>query len=105
MTNDEFKTLLTEYKIFLKPALFTILIENADAFSDETKLQIVEKLDEADKQMSELHDYQEKRNGIMRKGLDRIHEIYENVKARFQAEGANQKKMEVIEADKLIANL
>ena len=105
MSNDEFKTFLTEYKIFLKPALFTVLIENADAFSDETKLEIIEKLVEADKEMAELHDYQEKRNGIMKRGIQKIHEVYENVKAKFQAEGASQREIEAIEADKLISNL
>ena len=105
MTSKEFKTALTEFKCYLKPALFTVLSENADVFSDETKLEIIEKLIEADDQMKELNDCQEKRNGIMRKGLEKIEEIYTNVKARFQAASVSEKEDEAIEADNLISNL
>lgn len=105
MNNDEFKQALTQFRYYLKPALFTVLVENVDAFSDKTKAEIIDKLIEADKQMKELHDYQEKRNSIMRKGLQKIEEVYENVKARFVAAVESEKNIETAEADQIISNL
>lgn len=105
MTNEAFRKTLTEFKYYLKPALFTVLSENADVFSDETKKEIIEKLQEADKQMKELNDYQEKRNSILRRGLEKIEDVYDSVKTKFQTASAGQQKAEAAEADKLISNL
>lgn len=105
MTNEEFKKTLEGFKYYLKPALFVVLSENADAFNDETKKEIIAKLQEADKQMHELVDYQEKRNGIMRKGLQKIQDIYAKAKARFEAAVTNEHQAEMSAADEYISNL
>lgn len=105
MTNEEFKTALHGFKYYLKPALFVVLSENADAFSDETKNEILDKLREADSQMKELVDYQEKRNGIMRRGLERIQDIYAKAKARFEAAIAGEQQADAATADEYISNL
>ena len=105
MTTEEFKSTLTKFKYYLKPALFTVLSENADAFSEETKKEIIDKILEADGQMKQLYDYQEKRNGIMKEGLEKMDEIYQKVKSKFKEAGATEKKKEAAEADQLISNL
>ncbi len=105
MTNEKFKENLLKYKYYLKPALYTVLAENADVFSDDTKKEIVEKLVEADQQMQELHDYQEKRNGILRTGLETIESIYSKAKIRFQSVVNKNRKSDVAEADRLISNI
>ena len=104
MTNDEFKEYLRQFKNYLKPAFFTVLAENADIFSDITKKEIIDKLVEADNQVKELHDYQEKRNGILRTGLETIDGIYSKAKIRFQSVINKHKKQESTEADRLISN-
>lgn len=105
MTNDEFKENLTKFKYYLKPALFTVLAENVDVFSNETKKEIIDKLIEADHQMQELHDYQDKRNGIIKRGLEKIDDIYSKAKMRFQKAVGQEKALEASEADQLISNL
>jgi len=105
VTDEEFKSTLKKFRYYLKPALFTVLAENAEVFSDTTKKEIIDKIMEADTQMKELYDYQEKRNNIMKRGLEKIEEVYANVKARFKAAGASEKELEKAEADKLISNL
>jgi hypothetical protein len=105
VTNEEFKSALDGFKFYLKPALFTVLSENADAFSEETKKEIIEKLQEADSQMKELVDYQEKRNSIMRSGLEKIQDLYTRAKARFQEAITGEHQTEVTAADELITNL
>lgn len=105
MTNDEFKAALAEFKFYLKPALYTVLSGNAEVFSEETKKEIVGKLMEADAQVQEIHDYQEKRNNILRKGMDKIENVYKGIKMRFQAEGRAEKIAETAEAEKIISNL
>lgn len=105
MTNEEFKSALYGFKFYLKPALFTVLSENADAFSEETKREILEKLQEADSQMKELVDYQEKRNGIMRRGLEKIQDVYAKAKARFEAAVTSERQAEAATADEYISNL
>ncbi|MBN2306469.1 hypothetical protein JXD20_00630 [Candidatus Peregrinibacteria bacterium] len=105
MTNDEFKDHLRQFKNYLKPALFTVLTENADIFSEVTKQEIVDKLTEADNQVKELHDYQEKRNSILRTGLETIDGIYSKAKIHFQSVISKHKKEESAKADRLISNL
>jgi len=105
VTDQEFKSALYGFKYYLKPALFTVLSENADAFSEETKKDILEKLQEADSQMHRLYEYQEKRNGIMRKGIEKIQDIYTKAKASFQASVLGQHQTEMTAADELISNL
>ena len=105
MTNDEFKTQLSNFQYYLKPALFTVLYENAELFSEVTKKEIVEKLQEADSQMQELYDYQKKRNTIMQRGLQKIQEVYKSAKNRFQAAGLAEQKVEAAEAENLISKL
>lgn len=95
MTNEQFKENLRQFKCYLKPALYTILYENADVFSDDTKHEIISKLMEADRQMQELNDYQEKRNNILRKGLEKIDDIYSKAKLRFQSPADSHKKTEI----------
>lgn len=105
MTNDEFKSTLTDLKYYLKPALFTVLSENADIFSEETKKEIIDKLMEADAQMKDLYDYQDKRNGIMRNGIEKIEEFYRNLKAQFKQTAKNDMETDKSQADQLISNL
>jgi len=105
VTNDEFTDNLKKFKYYLKPALFTVLAENADVFSDDTKKEIVEKLVEADEQVKDLHDYQEKRNGILKRGLEKIDDIYSKAKVRFQSAVGNHKAQESADAEQLLSNL
>ena len=105
MTNDQFRKKLTQYKYYLKPALYTVLAENADVFSDDTKKEIVEKLVEADQQIQDLEDYQEKRNNILVRGIEKIDDIYSKAKLRFQNVIGHHKEKESAEADRLISNL
>lgn len=105
MTDDEFKSIVTEHKVYLKPALFTILIGNAGVFSDKTKKEIVDQLKEADGQMKELHDYQEKRNGITKKWLGKFDEFYKNLKAQFKQTAKNEMVADKSQADQLLSNL
>ena len=105
VTNDEFKESLTKFKYYLKPALFTVLVENVDVFSEVTKKEIIDKLIEADRQMQGLYDYQEKRNGVIRRGLEKIDEIYSKAKSRFRETINHEKRLEASEADRLISNL
>ena len=105
MDNEEFKKTLTNFKFYLKPALFTVLAENADVFSEETKREILSKLAEADTQRKELYDYQEKRNGILKKGIQKIEEVYSNVKARFETAAQTEKTTDANQADQIISNI
>lgn len=105
MTDQEFQNALQNFKFYLKPAMFTVLVENADIFSAETKREIITKLKEADHQTQELHEYQEKRNGIVRKGIRKMEDIYKKAKATFMAEGVSQKDQDSAAADLLISNM
>jgi hypothetical protein len=105
VTNEEFKNRLTKFRYYMKPALFTVLAENAQVFSEETKKEIIEKLEEAESQVKELYEYQEKRNGILRKGLQKIEDVYSNVKARFQIAAKVEEATESAQADQFISNL
>lgn len=105
MTHDEFKTIITNFKYYLKPDLFNVLIENADLFSDETKQEIVAKLQEAEGEMRELHEYQEKRNGIMESGVEKLKSIYVKIKANFQEAVGDERNIELEDANQLISNL
>ena len=105
MTDTEFKEALTGYKYYLKPALFTVLAQNADVFSDKTKQEIIIKLKEADDQMKGLHDYQEKRIKIMKRGLDKIEDFYTDVKSKFKKFTEKEKAGDEAEAENLISNM
>lgn len=105
MTNEEFKKTLTEFKYYLKPALFAVLSGNADIFSEETKIEIIQKLKEADAQVQEIHDYQEKRNTVLKRGLEKVEGLYKSIKIKFQNEGVAEQATELAKADKLISNL
>jgi hypothetical protein len=89
----------------MKPALFTVLAENSQVFSEETKKEIIEKLEEAESQVKELYEYQERRNSILKKGLQKIEEVYTNVKARFQLAVKAEEAAEGVQADQFISNL
>jgi len=105
VTNEEFISTLDKFRYYLKPALFLVLRENAEAFSEETKKEIIEKLAEADRQMQELSDYQEVRNNIMRKGLEKIQDIYSRAKAKFQQIAKSEQEAESQAAEEIITNL
>ena len=105
MTDQEFQSALNNFKFYLKPQMLTVLVENADIFDDNTKQEIVEKLQEADNQMKELHDYQKERNGILKRGMVKIDEVYTNVKSRFQQAGADEKATEAAQAEQLLTDI
>jgi len=105
MTDQEFKSAITQFKFYLKPQMFDTLIENSDVFSDETRSEIIAKLQEADNQMKELHEYQQVREGILQRGLNKISDIYDNMKARYTQLKEKDHQADEIEADKLITNI
>lgn len=105
MSDQEFQSALNNFKFYLKPEMFAVIMENMEIFSDVTRKEIIEKLQEADSQVRELHEYQEKRNGILRKGMKKMDEIYTNVKIRFQAAVDKDRESESEEAEQLISNI
>jgi len=105
MTDQEFQSALSNFKLYLKPQMFSVLLDNSDIFSDKTKQEIIEKLQEADNQMKELYEYRAERNGIVKQGLVKIDKVYSNVKARFQQSIEKEKALEVIQAEKLISDI
>lgn len=105
MTDLEFKNALDQFKFYLKPQMFAALVEASDAFNDETKKEIIAKLQEADNQMRELHEYQEKRESILKKGLNKMTDIYENMKSKYQQLTEKDQQADSTEAEELITNL
>ena len=105
MTDQEFKSALHKFRFYLKPQMFEVLVESSDAFSDQTKIEIIEKLQEADNQMKELHDYQLKRNDIMKRGVDKMSRIYENMKKKYQQLVSKEEDADARSAEKLISNM
>lgn len=105
MTDDEFKKVVTEYKVYLKPALFTIIMENSGVFDDQIKKEIIDELKNADEQMSDLYEYQEKRNRIMEKWIRKFEDFYGNLKAKFKEGAKSETAADRSKADQLISNL
>lgn len=105
MTDEEFKAIVTEYKVYLKPALFTILIANAGIFSDQTKKEIIAEFKKADAQMKDLYEYQVKKNGIMEKWVTKFENFYKNLKAQFNQATNKEIAADKSRADQLISNL
>jgi hypothetical protein len=105
MTTQEFQSALQNFKFYLKPAMFTTLVANADIFSDETKAEIIAKLQEADDQMKELYEYQQKRENILKKGFGKMTEIYDRIRLQYQQFKSNKQTTDVSTAEQLISNL
>jgi hypothetical protein len=105
MTNQEFKEELDKYKLYLKPELYDVLITCIPVFSDEAKVDIVEKMREAESEMQQLAAYQQERIGILQRGLNQLNEIYNNLKTEFKKMMERDEKEEKGEAEKLISNI
>ena len=105
MTDAEFKSIVKEYKVYLKPALFTIIIENAGIFSDQIKMEIIDELKKADGEMKDLYEYQEKRNSKMEKWVKKFEDFYKNLKDQFKQAAKKDMVADKSRADQLISNL
>jgi len=105
VTNQEFKQKLSRYEAYLKPDLFRVLFEDAEIFSESTKEEIINKLKEADSQVKELHDAQIKRNNILKRGMEKMNQIFQSIKVRFESEKKAEQSNDIRQADQLISNL
>lgn len=105
MTDDHFKKIIIEYRPYLKTELFSVLMENAELFTDDTKKAIISKIKEAESQMTELYDCQEKRNSILEQGIKKIEAVYSTIKSRFQEVAKEEGLEESAQADQLLSNL
>jgi len=105
MTNENFQKELQKYRFYLKPELYDVLVAVGDVFSDEARTEIVDKFREAEAEMKELTDCQQKRIGILKKGLNKINEYYQSLKSKFRQISGQQTIQEKAEAEKLITNL
>jgi len=105
MTNEEFQKQLQKYRFYLKPELYDVLVMTGSVFSEEARIEIIDKFKEAEVEMQELADYQKERVGILQKGLNKIKGIYENIKSDFKKFTEKDEAEEKAEADKLITNM
>lgn len=105
MTNETFQKELEKYRFYLKPELYDVLVMTGSVFSKEARIEIIDKFKEAEQEMQELTDYQQKRVGILKKGLEKIKGIYKNIKSDFRKFTEKNKSKEESEADRLITNI
>jgi hypothetical protein len=105
MTNKEFQKELQKYRFYLKPELYDVLTLTSSVFSEEARMEIVDKFREAEAEMKELADYQQERIGILKRGLNKINEYYKSLKTKFKQAYKKEKAKEKKEADDLITNL
>ena len=105
MKNEDFQKELKKYKAYLKPELYEVFVKYGEAFLDNARKLIIEKLQEADAEMRELAAYQQKRIEIRKKGLEKLEKIYEQTKSEYQEMVSEKEGAEKEEAEKLLTNL
>ncbi len=104
MTVTEYQTELAKYRIYLKPEVFQTLIDTADIFSEKSRKTIVDNLIKADSQMRKLAVYEEKREGILARGMQTIENIYQKAVSSFDKRAVADKTADKESAEKLITN-
>lgn len=105
MTGQQILSPIAEFKAYLKPELYAVLEKNWDVFPEESKVNILNKLNESKGKFGELFTDQIESGEELLKILEETNALYKKVQKKFKKTEENDNKASLQEAESLISNL
>ena len=105
MKNEIFLQKLENLKIYLKPELYEVLVRVSVVISDEMRIEMIEELESADIKMEKLAIYEKQREGIIRKGIETLKNIYNKAKDALCQRIQREENADRVQAENIIANI
>ncbi|MBN2087626.1 hypothetical protein JW758_04730 [Candidatus Peregrinibacteria bacterium] len=105
MKNEIFLKELVKYQMYLKPQLYNVLVNVGEVFTEEMRMELINELEKADLKMEKLAIYEKKREGIIKRGINTLKELYNKAKASLEKEKADDEDLDRAKAEEIIANI
>lgn len=105
MKNEKFLQELEQFKMYLKPELYEVLVRASEVFTDEMRKDMINELEKADLKMEKLAIYEKQRGGIAQRGVKKLASLYSKAKAILKRQIQDEENSDKIQAEKIIANI